>query len=47
VNGYVEAIRRVLAGKVWLSEAMADRQLQRAVGTPRPAVTCSLEFTDV
>src|SRR5262249_25419127 len=28
----VEAIRRVLAGKVWLSEAMAERLLQRAVG---------------
>jgi DNA-binding NarL/FixJ family response regulator len=32
----VEAIRRVLAGKVWLSEAMAERMLQRAVGTGRP-----------
>jgi DNA-binding NarL/FixJ family response regulator len=28
----VEAIRRVLAGKVWLSEVMAERMLQRAVG---------------
>jgi DNA-binding NarL/FixJ family response regulator len=28
----VEAIRRVLAGKVWLSEALAERLLQRAVG---------------
>jgi DNA-binding NarL/FixJ family response regulator len=28
----VEAVRRVLAGKVWLSEAMAERLLQRAVG---------------
>jgi DNA-binding NarL/FixJ family response regulator len=29
----VEAIRRVLAGKVWLSEAMTERMLQRIVGT--------------
>jgi len=35
----VEAIRRVLAGKVWLSEAMAERLLQRAVGTGRPEFT--------
>jgi DNA-binding NarL/FixJ family response regulator len=28
----VEAIRQVLAGKVWLSESMTDRVLQRAVG---------------
>jgi DNA-binding NarL/FixJ family response regulator len=28
----VDAIRRVLAGKVWVSEAMAERMLQRAVG---------------
>lgn len=28
----VEAIRSVLAGKVWVSEAMAQRMLQRAVG---------------
>ena len=28
----VEAIRRVLAGKVWLSEVMAERLLQRSVG---------------
>jgi DNA-binding NarL/FixJ family response regulator len=28
----VEAVRRVLEGKVWLSEAMAERLLQRAVG---------------
>lgn len=28
----VEAIRRVLTGKVWLSETMAERMLQRAVG---------------
>ena len=28
----VEAVRRVLAGKVWLSDAMAERLLQRAVG---------------
>ena len=31
----VKAIRRVLEGKVWLSEAMAQRLLQRAVGTPQ------------
>ena len=31
----VEAIRRVLEGKVYLSEAMAERMLQRAVGTRR------------
>jgi DNA-binding NarL/FixJ family response regulator len=40
----VEAIRHVLAGKVWLSEAMAERMLQRAVGTRgtrRPEVTRS------
>jgi DNA-binding NarL/FixJ family response regulator len=37
----VEAIRRVLAGKVWLSEAAADRLLQRAVGTVRDEVTRS------
>jgi DNA-binding NarL/FixJ family response regulator len=35
----VEAIRRVLTGKVWLSEAMADRMLQRAVGAGQPADT--------
>jgi DNA-binding NarL/FixJ family response regulator len=34
----VEAIRHVLAGKVWLSEAMAERLLQRAVGEGRPEV---------
>ena len=33
----VEAIRRVLEGKVWLSEAMAERMLQRAVGVGGPA----------
>jgi DNA-binding NarL/FixJ family response regulator len=32
----VEAIRRVLEGKVWLSDAMAERMLQRAVGAKRP-----------
>jgi DNA-binding NarL/FixJ family response regulator len=31
----VEAVRRVLEGKVWLSEAMAERMLQRAVGAGR------------
>jgi DNA-binding NarL/FixJ family response regulator len=37
----VEAIRRVLAGKVYLSEAMADRMLHRAVGRAREEVTPS------
>jgi DNA-binding NarL/FixJ family response regulator len=37
----VEAIRRVLAGKVWLSEATAQRMLQRAVGTDVVEVTRS------
>jgi DNA-binding NarL/FixJ family response regulator len=37
----VEAIRRVLAGKVWLSEAMAERMLQRAVGGTPEEVTRS------
>jgi DNA-binding NarL/FixJ family response regulator len=37
----VEAIRRVLAGKVWLSEALTERMLQRAVGTERDEVTRS------
>jgi DNA-binding NarL/FixJ family response regulator len=31
----VEAIRRVLEGKVWLSETMAERLLQRSVGAGR------------
>jgi DNA-binding NarL/FixJ family response regulator len=31
----VEAVRRVLAGKVWLSEPMAERMLQRSVGSRR------------
>jgi DNA-binding NarL/FixJ family response regulator len=31
----VEAIRRVLAGKVWLSEALTERMLRQAVGTSR------------
>jgi DNA-binding NarL/FixJ family response regulator len=31
----VDAIRRVLVGKVWLSEAVADRLLQRSVGAGR------------
>ena len=34
----VEAIRRVLEGKVWLSEAMAERMLQRTVGAGRQDV---------
>jgi DNA-binding NarL/FixJ family response regulator len=37
----VEAIRRVLEGKVYLSEAMAERMLQRAVGGVREEVTRS------
>jgi DNA-binding NarL/FixJ family response regulator len=37
----VEAIRRVLAGKVYLSEAMTERMLQRAVGGAREEVTRS------
>jgi RNA polymerase sigma factor (sigma-70 family) len=31
----IEAIRRVLEGKVWLSEEMAERILQQTVGTAR------------
>jgi DNA-binding NarL/FixJ family response regulator len=34
----VEAIRRVLAGKVYLSEAMTERMLQRAVGGAREEI---------
>ena len=37
----IEAIRRVLEGKVYLSEAMAQRMLQRAVGGARDEVTRS------
>jgi DNA-binding NarL/FixJ family response regulator len=37
----IEAIRRVLEGKVWLSEAMAERMLHRAVGAGRKEVTRS------
>jgi DNA-binding NarL/FixJ family response regulator len=37
----VEAIRRVLAGKVWLSEALTERMLQRAVGGGREEGTRS------
>jgi DNA-binding NarL/FixJ family response regulator len=37
----VEAIRRVLEGKVWLSEAMTERLLQRAVGGKREDATRS------
>ncbi len=37
----IEAIRRVLEGKVWLSEAMAERMLRRAVGPARPGNTGS------
>jgi DNA-binding NarL/FixJ family response regulator len=37
----IAAIRRVLAGKVWLSETMAERLLHRAIGTERQAFTRS------
>ena len=37
----VEAIRRVLEGKVYLSEAMVERMLQRAVGAAPEEVTRS------
>jgi DNA-binding NarL/FixJ family response regulator len=37
----VEAIRRVLAGKVWLSEEMTERVLQQTVGTARGETTRS------
>ncbi len=37
----IEAIRRVLEGKVWLSETMADRMLRRAVGPARAEDTGS------
>jgi DNA-binding NarL/FixJ family response regulator len=37
----VEAIRRVLEGKVYLSEAMAERMLQQAVGVAHAEVTRS------
>jgi DNA-binding NarL/FixJ family response regulator len=40
-NRIVEAIQRVLEGKVYLSETMADRLLQRAVGGGPPAVARS------
>jgi DNA-binding NarL/FixJ family response regulator len=40
-NRIVEAIRQVLAGKIWLSAAMAERILQRIVGTARDEVTRS------
>jgi DNA-binding NarL/FixJ family response regulator len=35
----VEAIRRVLEGKVYLSDAMAERMLRRSVGSGRKEVT--------
>lgn len=38
----VEAIRRVLDGKVWLSEAMAEQLLHRAVGAGPHAATPAL-----
>lgn len=31
----VEAIRRLLAGKIWVSEAVSERLLQRTIGTGR------------
>src|SRR5262245_54699608 len=34
----VDAIRRVLEGKIWLSEAMAEAILQRTVGAPLGAI---------
>jgi DNA-binding NarL/FixJ family response regulator len=37
----VEAIRWVLAGKVWLSEAMTERMLRQAVGAKQQAATHS------
>jgi len=37
----VEAIRRVLQGKVYLSDAMAEKMLHRAVGGGRDKVTRS------
>jgi DNA-binding NarL/FixJ family response regulator len=37
----VEAIRRVLAGKVWLSETVAERLSQRSVGAGRQEATRS------
>ena len=40
-DAIVEAIRRVLAGKVWLSEAMAERLVQRAVGMTQKETTRS------
>jgi DNA-binding NarL/FixJ family response regulator len=37
----VEAIRRVLAGRVWLSDAIAERLLQRTIGAGRQEVSRS------
>lgn len=37
----VEAIRCVLAGKIWLSDVMAERMLQRAIGGGRQEVSRS------
>ena len=37
----IEAIRRVLEGKVWLSETLAERMLQRAVGGRGQEITRS------
>ena len=39
----VEAIRQVLAGRIWVSERMAARMLHRLVGDPRPAVRAGRE----
>ena len=39
----VEAIRRVRDGKVWLSEAMAERVLHRAVGGDREAAVSPVD----
>jgi DNA-binding NarL/FixJ family response regulator len=40
-NTIVEAIRRVLTGKVYLSDAAAERMLHRAVGSEREEVSRS------
>ena len=37
----IEAIRRVLEGKIYLSDAMTEKMLHRAVGDTRPEVTRS------
>ena len=40
-NQIVEAIRCVLQGKIWLSDTMTERILQRTVGAERQAVALS------